>query len=138
MSIANASPATRDLAERLIAYEAALNRTLQEESSDTCLVCEKLRRSLERLLGPDAYSSLVARALALAKLEAPVLNLVQATENGSIKGLTGEAIKANGVLIAHLLGLMETFMGEAVTVWLLDDLWPTLPGPQIKVRRNEL
>jgi hypothetical protein len=137
MSSARASSTTRDLAERLLAYEAALDRTLQGESSDTCHVCEKLRRSLERLLGADAYTLLVARALGFAKLEVPILQSVQVRANGSIEGLTGEAINGNGILIAHLIGLMETFIGETVTLWLLDDVWPTLPGPRIKVRGNE-
>ena len=128
MSKGGVSSTTRDLAERLVAYEATLDRTLQGENSDTCHVCEKLRRSLESLLGPDAYSSLATRALALARLEAPVLDSVRVRENGSIKGLTGEATKANGILIAHLIGLMERFIGHTVTLWLLDDIWPTLPA----------
>lgn len=136
MSRSGANSTTRDLAERLLDYEAAFDHTLQGKSSDTCQVCEKLRRSLERLLGADAYSLLVARALALAKLEAPILHSVQVTENGSIEGLTGEAINGNGILIAHLIGLMETFIGETVTLWLLNDIWPTLPGPRMKLRET--
>jgi hypothetical protein len=121
------TPATRELAERLLAHEAALERTLKDESFDTCHVCEKLRRSLERLLGPDAYSSLATLALALAKLEAPILDSVQVTESGSINGLTGEAVNANSILIAQMIGLMKTFIGETVTLWLVDDIWPSLP-----------
>ena len=100
-------------------------------------MCEKLRRSLETVVGPEAYRSLVARALILAKREAPILDAVQVEDDGSIKGLTGEAVKANDILIAHLIRLMETFMGETVTLWILNDIWPHLPGSRIRVRGNE-
>jgi len=129
-----ASPTTYELAERLIAYEAALDRTLQSDLSETCHVCEKLRRSLSRLVGPEGYRSLLARALMLAQRETPLLGAVKVKEDGSIGGLTGKATEANVVLIGYLIDLMETFIGEAVTVWLLNDIWQDLPGFRIKLR----
>ncbi len=128
-----ASPTTYELAERLIAYEAALDRTLQLDLSETCHVCEKLRRSLSTLVGPEGYRSLLARALILAERETPLFGAVKVKEDGSIEGLTGKATKANVVLIGHFLHLMETFIGEAVTVWLLNDIWKDLPGSRIKL-----
>jgi len=68
---------THGLAERLIAYEAALDRTSQEGLSDTCRVCERLRRALSTLLGPNGYRTLMARALIRAKREAPSLTDVK-------------------------------------------------------------
>lgn len=130
------SPTTYELAERLIAYEAALDRTSHLDLSETCHVCEKLRRSLGTLVGPEGYRSLLARALILAKREIPLLGAVKIKEDGSIEGLTGKATEANVVLIGHFLGLMETFIGEAVTVWLLNDIWQDLPGLRIKLREK--
>ncbi len=99
-----ASPAIYELAERLIAYEAALDRTLQLDFSETCHVCEKLRRSLSRLVGPEGYyRSLLARALMLAQRETPLLGPVKVKEDGSIEGLTGKATEANVVLSGTLL-----------------------------------
>jgi hypothetical protein len=106
---------THGLAERLIAYEAALDRTSQEGLSDTCRVCERLRRALSTLFGPDGYRILMARALILAKREAPQLVDVEVNDDGSIEGLTGKAAEVNAVLIAHFVELMETFIGETVT-----------------------
>ncbi|WP_212733137.1 hypothetical protein [Terriglobus roseus] len=63
----------------------------------------------------------------MAKREAPILEAVQITESGSIKGLTGEAVNANSILIAQFIELMKTFIGETVTLWLVDDIWPGLP-----------
>ncbi len=133
-----ASPTTYELAERLIAYEAALDRTSREGLSETCHVCEKLRRSLSRLVGPEGYRSLLVRALILAKRETPLLGAVKVKEDGSMKGLTGKATEANVVLIGHFLDLMETFIGETVTVWLLNDIWPDLPGSPLALASTAL
>lgn len=136
MSRNGVSPTTLDLAERLLVYEAVLDRTRQAELYETCPVCEKLRRSLGTLVGPDAYHSLITRALRIAKREAPALNAVQIKADGSIEGLIGEATKASNVLVAHLIELMATFIGEPVTLWLLNDIWPNLPGSRIEVREK--
>ncbi len=129
-----ASLATHDLVERLIAYEAALDRTSQESLSDTCHVCERLRRALSTLFGADGYCTLMARALLRAKREAPSLTDVKINDDGSIEGLTAKATEANAVLIAHFVELMKTFIGETVTVWLLNDIWPDLLGAPIRIR----
>lgn len=129
-----ASPTTYELAERLIAYEADSDHTLQSDLSATCHVCEKLRRSLSTSVGPEGYRSLLARALILAKRETPLLAAVKVEEDGSIEGLTGKATEANVVLIGCFIDLMETFIGEAVTIWLLKDIWQDLPGFRITLR----
>jgi len=67
------------------------------------------------------------RALTLAKREASILDGVQVKEDGSLEGLTGEAMEQGEVLVAHLIGLLETFIGEALTLRLLHDAWPDLP-----------
>lgn len=128
------SPTVRALAQRLIAYEAALDSSALADGSDSCRVCEKLRRSLGTLVGPEAYRALAARALTRAKREAPLLSAVQVNRDGSIEGLIGEAIEANDILIAHLIGLLGTFLGETVTLWLLGDIWSDLPGSRIELR----
>ena len=128
------SSSIRDLADRLLVYEAALDRKHQAELSETCHVCEKLRHSLGTLVGPEAYYSLVTHALSMAKRETLVLHAVQINPDGSIDGLYGEATKATNLLVAHLIGLAVTFIGETVTLWLLKDTWPNLPGERIAIR----
>ena len=59
---------------------------------------------------------------------------MEVNDDGSIEGLTGKATEANAVLIAHFVELMETFIGETVTAWLLNDIWPDLPGAPIRIR----
>jgi hypothetical protein len=68
--------------------------------------------------------------LALAKSESPRLSAVQITANGGLRGL-GEVEsqtdadddgKVGIILIAQLLGLFLTFLGEATTLRLIEDL----------------
>ncbi len=110
----------------------------QADLADTCHVCERLRRALSTLFGPDGYRTSMARVLIRAKREAPSLTDVKVNDDGSIEGLTGKATEANAVLIAHFVELMKTFIGETVTVWLLNDIWPNLLGFRIRGEGTEM
>jgi hypothetical protein len=93
-------------------------------------VYERLRRQLGAPVGVDGFQALASRALALAKAESPLLSAVQLTANGGLRGLgevgsesdVDEDGEAGIVLIAQLLGLFLTFLGEATTLRLIDDL----------------
>jgi hypothetical protein len=93
-------------------------------------VYEKLRRQLGAPVGVDGFQALASRALALAKSESPRLSTVQITESGGLRGLdevesevnADEAGEAGIILIAQLLGLFLTFLGEATTLRLIEDL----------------
>ncbi len=81
-------------------------------------------------MGVDAFQVLASRALALAKSESPRLSAVQITANGGLRGLgevesqtdTDEDGEVGVILIAQLLGLFLTFLGEATTLRLIEDL----------------
>jgi hypothetical protein len=100
-------------------------------------VCDKLRRLLTTLAGAAGFRSLLARALTLAKQESPVLGAWEVKSDGSLQGLNGEAAQLGVVLIAHLIGLVITFIGESLTLRLLHDVWLDLPGPEINFGRNK-
>ncbi len=114
------------LANRLIAFEAALTHPDADISTyPVCeKLCEKLRQPLSRLIGVAGYNSLLTRSLTLARREAPALGEVQIRQDGSLHGLEGEADKACPILIAYILNLLTIFVGEALTIRLLQDLWP--------------
>ena len=101
-------------------------------------VCDKLRRALTTLAGAAGFHSLLARALTLAKQESPLLGGMEVTSDGLLQGLSGEAAKTGAVLVAHLIGLMITFIGESLTLRLLHDQWPGLPDLEVKFERDEL
>lgn len=120
-------PATRMLAERLIALESVAP-IISEDRLSTCRVCEKLRRPLSHLVGPAGVNSLWNRALTLSKRESPVLSGVQVMKDGSLEGFEGEAAEASSVLVAHLIQLLVTFIGEGLTLRLLQEIWPDIEG----------
>jgi hypothetical protein len=129
----------RDLAHRLLTYETNAGKTSEPMESATPRVYEKLRQSLGTFAGAAGFQSLASRALALARSEAPGLRAARLTADGSLlvlgeSGLqsdtdedrAGEYPAGEGgtILIAHLLGLLLIFLGEASTLSLLRDAWP--------------
>jgi hypothetical protein len=122
------NPKIRDLAQRLLSLESTAENLSDSNTSAVRIVSEKLRRPLSRLAGTAGFRSLLMRALTLAKREAPLLDGVQVKEDGSLEGLDGEETEAGAVLIAYLVELLETFIGESLTLRLLKDIWPSLSG----------
>jgi hypothetical protein len=127
-------PEMRDLAHRLLAYEAVADKTSEPAGSAVLRVYEKLRKSLGEFAGTAGFQSLASRALTLATPEAPGLSAVRVTSDGSLQGL-GEidpqidmekdrAGEGGIILIARLLGLLRIFLGEALTLSLLRNAWP--------------
>jgi hypothetical protein len=119
---------TRDLARSLIASEADASTTSLQTQPATVRVYEKLRRQLGTSVGVNGFQALASRALALAKSESPHLSAVQVMTDGSLRGLeavesqTDEDGDAGIIVIAQLLGLFLTFLGEATTLRLIEDL----------------
>ncbi|HVK18023.1 MAG TPA: hypothetical protein VM533_13830 [Fimbriiglobus sp.] len=124
------SPSTRDLARRLLAAEAASQSAADPRVHEAVRVSEKLRISLTRFAGADGYTAILRRALALARAEVPALDGVTQKADGSLEGqapLTADGGDAAAALIAHLLALLVTFIGEPITARLLRDAWPGEP-----------
>jgi hypothetical protein len=129
-----AVPEMRDLAHRLLTYEAGAGKNSEPTESPTLRVYEKLRRSLGELVGVAGFQSLASRALTLARPEAPGLSAARVTEDGYLQGLgeienqfdmnNDRAGEGGIILIARLLGLLRMFLGEALTLSLLRNAWP--------------
>jgi hypothetical protein len=119
---------TRDFAERLIANEAASDTSSENLAPAAIRVCEKLRRPLTTLAGAAGFHSLLLRAVTLAKREAPSLATLQVKADGSLEdgGLNGNSHESEGgiLLVAHLIGLLFSFIGETLTLRLVHDVWP--------------
>jgi len=122
----------RDLAQRLLAHEAAADKTSLTTGSALLRVYDKLRSSLCALAGVAGFRSLASRALTLAKAEAPSLSAMQVTADGTLQGfgeteLQGDKHPAEDgevILIAQLLWLLITFIGKSLTLRLVQDTWP--------------
>jgi hypothetical protein len=118
------SPKIRELAQRLLAYEGA-----GENEPTLALVVEKLRRPLVTFAGIAGFRSLLARAVRLAKTQTPGLEGVQIEADGSLAGLDDHQVQigdAGVMLIAELLGLLDTFIGHRLMLTLMRDAWPDL------------
>ena len=121
-------PMIRDWARRLIAFEVDADPPSAQTELATLRVYEKLRRQLCAPVGVDGFQALASRALSLAKSQSPRLSAVQVTANGGLRGLaevefqmdTDEDGEVGIILIAQLLGLFLTLLGEAATARLID------------------
>jgi hypothetical protein len=125
-------PESRHLAQRLLTFEAVAGENSEPAESAAFRVCAKLRRPLITLAGVAGFRSLLSRALTLARAEAPSLSAVQVAADGSLKGLSELEVQIDkepardegAILIAQLLGLLLTFIGEGLTLRLVQDAWP--------------
>ena len=125
-------PESRDLAQRLLTYEAVKDRNSEITESAAFRVCAKLRDPLFTLAGVAGFRSLLSRALTLARAEAPTLSAVQIAADGSLQGLDelgpqvgkDQTAEEGAILIAQLIGLLLTFIGEGLTLRMVQDVWP--------------
>jgi hypothetical protein len=125
-----ASPEIQKLARQLLAFEATRLNSSEAGVDAAVRVIEELRLRLTRLAGVDGFHSLLSRSLTLAKVESPCLNEVRVSANGSLGGFDAveqsqEAmVQAGTILVAQLLALLVTFIGESLTLRLVRESWP--------------
>jgi len=115
------TPHLRSVAEQLISFETT---GADAEGTSALHVCEKLGVLLSKLLGSAGYWALLTRAVTLGQAEANELADVRVNQDGSLDGLDAVERRGAVVLVAHLLGLLTTFIGAALTIHLLLDVWP--------------
>jgi len=125
-----ATPKLRIYAERLIANEMSRNASSKSRPTATFVVIEKLSPHFGALMGAAGFRALISRALVLASAEVAWLKELHVKADGSFEELNEleaqanpEEIAAGGVvLLARLLGLLVTFIGEDLTLRLLSNI----------------
>ncbi len=130
------TPAIQALAQRLIALESNREPSATPNVA-VARTCDRLRMTLVKLVGVDGFRSLLSRALAMAKREVPALDAARVLPDGCLSELDGVAQDAGGLIVAHLLGLLVTFIGEPLTLGLLNDAWPDAPVVRIDAGSEE-
>jgi hypothetical protein len=125
------SPNARKTARKLLAHEAGIGKPSDVSIPAAIRVCEKLRRPLSTLAGTTGFRALLGRALTLAKAQDPHLTGTRVQPDGSLVGLSELRNKeedgpAGLALIAQLLGLLDAFIGQDLTLRLVADVWPDL------------
>lgn len=134
----------QDLARFILAQEQCEGNTPEARSRMAVCVCDKLRRPLSVLAGVDGYRALIGRALALAKREVPSLGPVRVGKDGALEAPgpdepqldMDETNKGDVALVSQLLGLLVTFIGVALTMQLVRDVWPDAPYYDVETERK--
>lgn len=128
-----ADSAAQNLARRLLALEAGANNP--PDVHVALRACEQLRLNLAKPLGDAGFQALLARALTLTKGEVPWMEAVKLEPNSTLAGFEDnalsqpveEAMEGGRVLLFHLIRLLITFIGEALTLQLLHNIWSEMP-----------
>ena len=143
-------PAMQELTRRILAAEAACAKEADTQVDEAVRVCEKLQVPLSRFTGPAGFLSLLSRALVLAKAEVPCLRVVHVRPDGTFTGFdkikpdpnAGEhdanaLVHGRVALVAQLLGILATFIGESLTQRLVCDAWPDASTDKTNSKQEE-
>ncbi len=111
-----------------------MTRGQGERLADVRPVLQRLHVILGRLAGAEGSRSLIARALNLAHGEAPWLKTAHLTSDGLLTGVEEGIVHGDPekrqqgemLLLAHVLELLHTFIGERLTLQLIKEGWPDL------------
>jgi len=122
----------RNFAKRILACEADGDLSAATQAPKAFHVFEKMRPQLAALMGNGGFRVLLSRALALARPEAPWLRAIDVKSDGALGGLEETQAKLSSdamfvgkvALLAQLLGLLLTFIGENLTLRLVLEVWP--------------
>jgi hypothetical protein len=133
--MSGASPQMRHFAKRLAVYERRANTPSATNVPPAFQVCDKLRVHLATFMGNQGFRELQSCALPRAKAEVPWLGAVQVKADGALEGIEELGAHHNGdelfeggvVLVAQLLGLLLAFIGEALTLRFVREIWPEVP-----------
>ena len=123
-------PMISDWARKLVASEADTDSTTAQTKPATLRVYEKLRQQFRAPVGVDAFQALASRALSLTKSQFPTLSGVNVTSNGGLRGSVeaeaplslGEDGEVGVILIAQMLRLLLTLLGETATARLIEEV----------------
>jgi hypothetical protein len=133
------SPVIENLARQLLARELASVESSHVDADHAVRACEKLRGPLTKLAGAAGFASLLSRAVTLAKREAPALERLRVGADGTLGGCnelqgeldTADAARHGGVvLLAQMLGLLVTLIGEPLMLSLVREAWPDAASPK--------
>ncbi len=135
------------LVRRLLTLEAAESQDQDSVIGAAERVSDKLRAHLSKRIGQEGFRTLLARALTLTTAQFPHLSAVQVGADGSLTGLRRaagaglqkppdnvtqqDAVEGAVALLAHLLGLLISFIGEDLTLRLLSTVSSGLAIPEL-------
>ncbi|HEX5417092.1 MAG TPA: hypothetical protein VFZ25_15620, partial [Chloroflexota bacterium] len=131
----------RELARRLLAAEGDGNASPADLAASTVRVLNRFAPVLDSLIEPIGYEALLRRALHLTRTEWPFLLGVRVRVNAEGVHLPGlvESVRDQDpttvrdglvAIVANLIWLLVTFVGEAICAWLIQRAFGEAPpGP---------
>jgi hypothetical protein len=144
--MSRAPASQRHLAERLIAHETSGNNSFESNPLGAFHAIDKLRPQLVTLQGNIGFRSLVSRSIAVAGEGTRWLRAVHVRSDGSLSGVKEELLEQVGpeqfyegavALLAELLTLLVSLIGEDLTLQLAHEVWPDLPLNESAVGRRK-
>lgn len=138
------SSSIQNLARQLLAAEPGRVESIHASLPAALQAFERLRAPLTRLAGAAGFSSLLSRALALARRQAPALLGIRVEADGSLAGFDdlrrepaiADEVEGGAALLAELLGLLVLFIGLPLTLNLVREAWPEV-SPKAMIFSNE-
>ena len=137
MGVDAVTPAQRELALWLLEEETGDDRGPEALVDAADVACQKLGRRLTRLITVVGYQALLARALHLARSEFSVLDGVRAaaTDGTCLEGMRAKVggselamlQAALTSVLANMIGLLITFIGDNLALRLVREIWPDAP-----------
>jgi len=127
----HATPQMRSFARCIITNEAEM---ISKDVPSAALIVRNLHPHLRLLMGNTGFCALLSRALVLTKKEFPWLRDVEVGADGLLENFDQASTKISPsvvtegsvALIAHLLGLLVSFIGGNLTLQLIQNIWPDL------------
>jgi hypothetical protein len=121
------------LAERVIGFEKRAYKSASSAKPVVAVVCDKLLPALGMLMGNGGFRVLLTRALARAAALEPSLRAARVTIEGALIIESGSApldqkkLETGSILlVAEVLGLLNAFIGENLTIQFVREAWPRL------------
>jgi hypothetical protein len=126
-------PAVTELARQLLSHEADQRREPDALGAAIEQVYSKFRLRLVDLIGQTGFVALFGRALHLARHEAPILAgiTIDPHTSNDLMGIhdlvaahPSDAATDFTTIVAHFIWLLVTFIGEQLSMQLIEDIWP--------------
>jgi hypothetical protein len=123
--------------DRALGIAAAAPDDPEEQVRATEAALSRLRELLVEILGAEGYHALLARALYLAQRAHPLLDQLRLVRDAEGSGLSGlDTLARNGgarplyrglvAVLAYLMALLVTFLGEDLAIRLVREAWPEI------------
>jgi hypothetical protein len=129
--LTRATDELKAVAAQLLEFETGPETAPSRRGESLARVIDKLRDALTSLAGAAGFHALLSRALMLASNDVDWLRELRVTADRSLDGhdrvpavTPVEIARGEVALVATVLTLLTTFIGPALTIRVLKDVWP--------------